>query len=272
MRLLHPLWENIENCVKGAWIGLLGLCAFRITAQTNDVPEANPARPTVSTPATLPPVGYLQFETGTLGASTSPEFSTRIGINQVTRLAVTRRFDLFSITEPYVHAAIGTAKKIGPGEVFLGAQAVLVAGQGASPTISVSYIRRLYESPVPELDLGTFRESGLLLVSDDLVGFHFDGNLIVTEQTAHGVRRAQNGQTLSISHPLRKLTISGEFWTFSQPFLASRAIGILWSASYPLRRNLVIDAGFDHGVTATSTHWEGFAGFTYVLPRRLWRE
>ncbi len=258
--------------MKGACIGLLALCAFPVTAQTSDVPEANPARPTVSTPATLPPVGYLQFETGTLGASTSLEFSTRIGINQVTRLAATRRFDLFSITEPYVHAAIGTAKKIGPGEVFLGAQAVLVAGQGESPTISVSYIRRLYESPVPELDLGTFRQSGLLLVSDDFAGFHFDGNLIVTEQTEHGVRRAQNGQTLSISHPIRKLTISGEFWTFSQPFLARRAIGILWAASYPLRRNLVIDAGFDHGVTGTSTHWEGFAGFTYVLPRRLWRK
>ena len=254
--------------MKEACIGLLALCALTVSAQTSDVPEANPARPTVSTPATLPPAGYLQFETGSLGATASPEFSTRIGVNQVTRLAVTRRFDVFAVTEPYVHAAIGTAKKIGPGEVFLGAQAVLVAGQGTSPTISVSYIRRLYESPVPELDLGTFRESGLLLVSDDLAGFHFDGNLIVTEQTEHGVRRAQNGETLSISHPLRKLTISGEFWTFSQPFLASRAIGILWSASYQLRRNL----GFDHGVTRTSTHWEGFAGFTYVLPRRPWRE
>ena len=39
-----------------------------------DEPEANPARPTVSNPATLIPVGYLQFETGTLGATDSPEF------------------------------------------------------------------------------------------------------------------------------------------------------------------------------------------------------
>jgi hypothetical protein len=30
--------------------------------------EANPGRPTVSTPATLTPPGYLQFETGSLGA------------------------------------------------------------------------------------------------------------------------------------------------------------------------------------------------------------
>ena len=35
--------------------------------------EANPGRPTVSTPATLTPVGYLQFETGVLGAEHSPD-------------------------------------------------------------------------------------------------------------------------------------------------------------------------------------------------------
>ncbi len=39
---------------------------------TTDELEANPGRPTVSTPATLTPVGYLQFETGGLGASHSP--------------------------------------------------------------------------------------------------------------------------------------------------------------------------------------------------------
>ncbi len=247
--------------MKLAALLFLSLC---LQAQDADPPEANPARPT---PATLPPPGYLQFESGILGAATSPEFSTRIGFNQVTRFAFTSRFDVFSVTEPYVHSTKDTP--LGPGEVFLGAQAVVVEGKEAAPTIAVSYIRRLYESPVPELDIGTNRESALILVSNELFGFHLDGNLVVTEQTDHGVRRVQNGQTLSVSHPWGKWTISGEFWTFSQPFLASRAIGMLWSAAYPVRKNLVIDAGFDHGFTSTSTHWEGFAGFTYLLPKRL---
>jgi hypothetical protein len=55
----------------------------------------------VSTPATLTPVGYLQFETGSLGATTSPEFGTRIGINQVTKLTVLPRLELLVLTEPY---------------------------------------------------------------------------------------------------------------------------------------------------------------------------
>jgi hypothetical protein len=261
-------WRTLLGC------GLLFLLAGSITAQTitDDIPEANPARPTVSTPATLTPVGYLQFETGSLGATTSPEFGTRIGINQVTKLTVFPRLELFTMNEPYVHSSnsLGTDKHIHPGEVWLGAQAELLPASRAIPTISVSYVRRLYESPAPELDLGTNRQSGTLLLSNEVAGFHYDANFIVTEQTQGGIRRAQNAQTLSISHPLRKFTVSAEVWHFTQPFLRSYAVGNLWAVSYSLRRNLVIDGGFDHGLTATSTHWEEFVGFTYLLPHRLW--
>ena len=64
--------------------GLIDLCFLLLNfvivplsaAQSaeSDEAEANPGRPTVSTPATLTLVGYLQFETGVLGASNSPEF------------------------------------------------------------------------------------------------------------------------------------------------------------------------------------------------------
>jgi hypothetical protein len=37
-----------------------------------------------------------------------------------------------------------------------------------------------------------------------------------------------------------------------------------------VRKNLVVDGGFDHGLTSTSTQWELFAGFSYLLPHRLW--
>src|SRR5579863_10092680 len=100
---------------------------------TDPTPDANPGRPTVSTPATLTPVGYLQFETGSLGALTSPEFGTRIGINQVTKLTVHPRLEFFVATEPYVHSSDSTGgdKQIHPGEVFVGAQAVLAPADGA---------------------------------------------------------------------------------------------------------------------------------------------
>src|ERR1700734_3560094 len=171
---------------KVLFCGALLIIARAASAQTapDPVPEANPARPTVSTPATLTPLGYLQFETGGLGAVTSPEFGKRIGINQVTKLTVLPRLELFVQTEPYVHSSDrkGKDKEIHPGEVFVGAQAVLVQGDGARPTIAMSYVRRLYESPAPELDLGTFRQSGTILMSNDGGGFHYDANFIVTEE------------------------------------------------------------------------------------------
>ena len=46
-------------------------------------------------------------------------------------------------------------------------------------------------------------------------------------------------------------------------------MGNLWALGYAARKRLVFDAGFNRGLTGTSTRWEAFAGFTYLLPHRL---
>jgi hypothetical protein len=53
-------------------------------------------------------------------------------------------------------------------------------------------------------------------------------------------------------------------------FLKGNAVGNLWAVSDVARKNLVFDVGFNHGLTGTSTQSEAFAGFTYLLPHRLW--
>jgi hypothetical protein len=236
-----------------------------------DEPEANPARPTVSNPATLTPVGYLQFETGVLGATVSPEFSTRYEWNEVIKLAVSRRLEFVETSEPLVHYTAAGITKNGIAEVFLGAQVVVIRGEGPRPTLSASYSHRVYDGGAPELDFGSPRNSSVFYASADVKGFHYDANAIFNEVLEGPVRRLQFGQTLSIFHPLGKgFGVAGEIWRFSQPFLRSNAIGNLWAVSYAARRNLVFDVGFDKGLTSTSTHWEAFAGFTYLLPHRLW--
>jgi hypothetical protein len=252
---------------------LLGPATLHAQNDLPDTPEANPGRPTVSTPATLTPVGYLQFENGELYALTSTEFSKRLGIEQVTKLSLDTRVELLVLFEPFTHSTGAQVSGNRPGEVFAGMQAVILPGEGKRPTISGQYLRRLYASPAPELDLGTFVQSGSIFLSDDLGGFHFDVNSLLMEQqddTTKG-RRLQFAQTLSVSHPIGKFTVSGEIWHFAQPLINSYAVGNLWAVSYPIRKILVVDAGFDHGLTTTSTHWESFAGFTYLLPHRLWR-
>ena len=119
---------------------------------------------------------------------------------------------------------------------------------------------------------GLFDNPPRFFLSENALGFHIDTNGIFTEQNQGQVRRSQFGQTLSISHPFGKLTISGEVWHFSQPLEHGNAVGNLWAVSYSLHRNLVLDGGFNRGLTEGSTRWEVFVGFTYLLSHRLWME
>lgn len=249
------------------------LTASLLLAQqsTDDTPAANPARPTVATPATLTPVGYLQFENGGLYASDSGEFATQASINQVTKLAVASRIQFLLLSEPYAHSKITDGNSSSdPGGVSAGIQGVLFPGEGKRPTVSVSYIHLLYGGTAPDIDIGTAKNTAILLVSTDMAGFHFDINGFASEQTEGALRRAQFGQTISIAHPAGRVTIGVELWHFSQPLIRGNAVGNLWCVSYAPKKNLVVDVGFNRGLTSTSTQWEGIAGLTYLLPHRLW--
>jgi hypothetical protein len=226
----------------------------------------------VATPATLTPVGYLQFENGVLYASDSGEFATQASINQVTKLAVNSRLQFLLLSEPYAHSKIAEGQgSSDAGGVSAGVQGVLLPGSGKRPTVSASYIRQLYGGTAPDIDIGSAKNTAILLVSTDAAGFHFDINGLFSEQADGALRRAQFGQTISIAHPAGPVTIGAELWHFSQPLIRGNAVGNLWCVSYAPRKNLVVDAGFNRGLTSTSTQWEGIAGFSYLLPHRLWR-
>jgi hypothetical protein len=254
---------------------LLFLAASRpVTAQSEavDEPEANPGRPTVSTPATLTPAGYLQFETGFTPAYNSPEFSSRYSLNEVIKLAIASRLEFLVQAEPIAHFTTDGATANRVADIFLGAQGVLYHGEGATPTLAVSYFHRVYDGGAPEFDYGSPTNSFLVLASADVKGFHYDANAFFTELVQEPVRHGQFGQSLTIAHPLlHRFTLSGEIWHFTQPFLRRNAVGNLWAVSYAARKNLVFDTGFNHGLTGTSTSWEAFVGFTYLLPHRLWK-
>ncbi len=255
------------------FVVLSGTFAQGVLAQSADEPAANPGRPTVSTPATLTPVGYLQFETGMLGATESPEFSSQYSLVETTKLTVAPRLQFLASDQPVVRSAVDNIAANATGDVLLGAQAVLLPGEGAKPTFALSYFRRVYSGDAPDLDFGTPSNSLILLASADVKGFHYDANALFNELVDGSVRRAQFGQTLSVSHDLTgKFSVSGEIWHFTQPFLRGHAIGNLWAVGYTARPDLVFDAGFDRGLTSTSTQWEAFAGFTYLLPHRLWKD
>jgi hypothetical protein len=234
-------------------------------------PEANPGRPTVSTPATLTPVGYFQFETGYLAAWHSPEFSSQSSFNEVVKFSLTRRIQLLAAAGAFAHSRFESQPSNGTGDLALGVQGIVYEGEGTRPTIALSYFRRVYGGDTPDLDFGSARNSMIVLASADVKGFHYDTNFLFNEVLDNAIHHAQFGQTLSVSHSLVKnFGISGEIWHFTQPFLRSNAVGNLWALNYNARKDLVLDGGFNRGLTSTSTRWEVFLGFTYLLPRRVW--
>lgn len=290
-------------CFALGWLALTGGAA-------GQTPQANPARPTVTNPATLPPVGYLQFEQGYLGSLDSPETASQYGLNFVAKLAVHERLMLDVQTQPFAESReVGEMSSSGgSGDVVLGAQAILylppaVATDGEKdsqgskqaigrPTVSVAYLGRVHSGTTPDIDQGGYAKSAVLLVSGDVGKFHYDSNYVANEQTDAEtsrvgggdvtLRRAQFAQTLSVSHDLAgdKLQAAAELYHFTQPLVhataAGRAVGRanlvdgLFALSYTLRPNLVLDGGCSRGFTSTSTRWQSFAGFTYLLPHRLW--
>jgi hypothetical protein len=265
----------------------------------------------VTNPATLPPVGYLQFEQGYLGSLDSPETASQYGVNQVTKIAFASRVMAQVQTQPWARSReVGEANSAnGSGDVLLGTQVVLYLPPAApaddsktaqpsshrtitKPTVALGYLGRVHAGTTPDIDQGGFANSVLLLVSGDVGKLHYDTNYEFNEQTTTEIspvtgqnvtlRRAQFAQTLSVNNPLisSNLQIEAELYHFTQPVVHATAAGEfiaranavdgLFALSYSVRPNIVIDGGFSHGFTSTSTRWQSFAGFTYLLPHRLW--
>ena len=257
------------------------------------VPFASPARPTVSSPAHIPPVGYLQFEQGLNQASDSPNgTNAQFGLNQVTKIALTTRILVQFVTQPYAFSRLANpptpdTTSTDPGDLLLGGQYIVHKAVGSTPVIALGYLRRVRTGTSADLDVGSYSQSALLLFSGDLPArLHYDANAIINEQNDGPARRAQFAQSISISRPLLEalthgnLGIVAELSHTTQPLVHSsvegvptpraNAVSMLFAAVYSLRPNLVVDAAFSHGLTSTSTQWQGAFGFTYLLPRRLW--
>ena len=236
-------------------------------AQPAQTPEANPARPTLTNPAELTPVGYLQLETGILYARDSPDTPSRLSWTQTVKLAFTDWAEAILAGEPLVGSR-GEATRAG--DVVGGVQVCPVCSSENGPHVAVAYLRRLYGSSASNLDIGGFIQSGTLLVSIDALGLDIDANAVWNEQEQDGVHRTQSGQSVSVSRGENDFQIMAELWRYRQPFQRAHAAGALLGASYQARPNLVFDFAVTRGLTRTSTRWQVTAGFTYLLPHGLW--
>ncbi len=270
-----------------------GNAAFSVTDV--DIPQANPARPTVTIPAHLPPTGYLQFEQGVVRAGNSPGgTNAQFAVSEVVKIALTTRVLVQFLSQPYTHNTLLPAAGLAvessdPGDLQAGVEYVVHKSVGALPTVSLVYIRLVRISKSKNLDVGGYSQSAIIFLGGDLHGgFHYDSNILFNEQNSGPIRRPQYQQTLAVTHALfplatkQRLSMTIEPSHASQPFGNATSSGthvtraasydLLFVGGYALRPNLLFDASIDRGLTSTSTHWQGGFGLTYLLPHRLWKD
>jgi hypothetical protein len=264
----------------------------KVATVPSEGPKANPGRPTFTNPATLPPVGYLQFEQGAVQANTSPGLGHQFSISQVTKLAVQPRLMLEFISQPFASTAAADGPTRDTGDLAVAIQGIFIQGHTHGPTVALNYQHVIRSGSAPNLDIGSSSQATILLISGDLGETHYDTNFIASEQTndrpTGTLRRAQFGQTACVSHAILsrlagdRLGLSGELWHFTQPLpttdihsrpvARANAVGVLLSLAYATAPNLVLDVAVNRGLTSTSTQWQAIAGFTYLLPHRLWSQ
>jgi hypothetical protein len=251
------------------WIG-------RQTGCYADQIAANPNRPTVSNPANVTQYGVLELEYG------YDHFWPEEGVTQSSATGLLKFGLLCDIefrwnTTSFISQTDASGTHRSFGDNWLGTEVRLYKQAKAFPTMAVSYMFKV-PSAGTEAGLGSGHvdhafELGL---TENLGHFTVDFNF-----TEFLIGRATGGfdtnQQFSFdcSHPIwRGLQFTGEVWGQTSLNDTPGFASSLWAASYTVRPRLVIDGGFEAGLTSGGPHRHMFFGATYAIGNvyRSWRK
>jgi hypothetical protein len=164
--------------------------------------------------------------------------------------------------------AAGTHRAFG--DNWLGTEIRIHRQTERLPTLACTYALKI-PSASTESGLGTGRvdHSFTFGASENITSLNFDFNFaqfLIGRQTRSGFDKNQQ-IALAFSHPIwRGLGFSGEF--YGQTELNETTPGFassLWAATYTILPRLVIDGGFEVGLTSGGPHRHAFVGLTYAI-------
>jgi len=251
-----------SDLASGQWMG-------RQTGCYADAIVANPNRPTVANPADITQYGVLELEYGW------DRLWPEEGIHQ-TSFGGLLKFGLLCDVELRWNTtsflsqtdASGTHRSFG--DNWLGPQIRVYRQTKRVPTLALGYaIKVPSASTTAGLGTGRVDHAFTLLVSKDIARFHFDFNLsqfLIGRPDTFGFDKNQE-VNLAFSHAIRGgLQFTGEFYgetrlNLSTPGFASS----LWALTYTVVPRLVVDSGFEAGLTSGGPHRHVFVGATYSI-------
>jgi hypothetical protein len=231
--------------------------------------DARPNRPTVANPADITQYGVLELEYGwdRLWPQQGIQQTSVGGLLKFGMLCdVELRWNTTSFlsqTDP-----AGTHGSIG--DNWLGPQIRVYRQTTRVPTLAFSYAIKI-PSTSTEDGLGTGRvdHAFTFLASKDIAHFHFDLNVtqfLIGRSTASGVDKNQQ-VSLALSHVIRGgFQFTGEFYGQTRLNQATQGFtSSLWALTYTVVPQLVIDGGFEAGLTSGGPHRHAFVGATYSI-------
>jgi hypothetical protein len=234
-----------------------------------DAIRANPNRPTVSNPAHVTQYGVLELEYGW------DHYWLEQGVRQesmssLLKFGVLCDIELRWTTNPLLSQTDGQGTHRTFGDNWLGTEIRLHRQTKRLPTLAFSYALKL-PSASTEDGLGTGKVDHFftLAASEQAWHLNFDINAtqyLIARPNTRGFDLNQQ-VAIALSRPLHgRLQFSGEFYGNTRLNDTTPGfVSSLWALSYTLLPRLVIDGGFEAGLTSGGPHRHVFAGFTYSI-------
>jgi hypothetical protein len=261
----------VGSTARAQWIG-------KQTGCYSDSIVANPNRPTVANPADITQYGVLELEYG--WDRTWPDASSRqTALAGLLKFAVLCDLELRWNTTSFLSQTDPTGTHQGFGDNWLGAQLRLHRQTKHFPTLAFSYAVKI-PSASSEDGLGTGRvdHSVTLLASKDIASVHFDFNATHFWIGRQGTSAFDHNDQINLAFSRSihgGLGFTGEFYGDTKlSTVTSSFVSSLWALTYTINPRLVIDGGFEGGLTSGGPHRHVFAGFTYSIANLYpgWRQ
>jgi hypothetical protein len=241
---------------------------YASSVTTNPI-AAHPNRPTVANPADITQYGVVEVEYGW------DRLWPQAGIQQTSvggllKLGVLCDVELRWNTTSFASQTDSSGTNGGFGDNWLGPQIRIYRQTARAPTLAFSYAIKI-PSARTENGLGSGRvdHAFTFLASKDIKRFHLDLNVtefLIGRPDAFGFDTNQQ-MNVAFSHALRYgLEVTGE--VYKQTRLNQLTPGFVsspWALTYTVLPRLVIDGGFEVGLSAGSPHRHAFVGATYSI-------
>lgn len=249
---------------------LLAFVPFLLAAQEPPEIQVNPNRPSFANPATTTMPGVAELEFG-LQRTEFRDGSRSDYEPTLLKLGMSDDFELrFQWNGWQKNTDATGASQTGPTDPGFGFTWRLFKQDAVGADLALSYDHQVPMASV-EKGIGTGRVSDTLvaLASKDFGKLHADFNLIDSwVGLPQGGRAQQPAAALALTHPIAgPWSFGGELYAIGGGAAGPSDVATLWNLAYQVSPRLVLDAGFDHGLTGSSPRWNYFVGLTWGIGR-----